>query len=88
MHDAVLEVQHAREVDPLSVIVNSDLCTMLIFARRYEEALAQCKSNADLNPEAIGPYWWLGVLYAAKGMESEAIHAFLRAMPAARDTPI
>ena len=87
MREAVLEVQRAREVDPLSVIVNSDLCRMLIFARRYEEALAQCKANADLNPGASGPYWWLGVLYAVQGMDAKAVSAFLRESSVSGDTP-
>ncbi len=72
LQESVLEVERARELDPLASIVNSDLCTMLFFARRYDEALAQCKANLDLDPNSVR--------YAAKGMNSEAVSTFLQAM--------
>jgi len=80
LQESVLEVEHARELDPLASIVNSDLCTMLFFARRYDEALAQCKANLDLDPNSVRALWFIGDVYAAKGMNSEAVSTFLQAM--------
>jgi TolB-like protein/DNA-binding winged helix-turn-helix (wHTH) protein/Tfp pilus assembly protein PilF len=80
MGESVQEMQHARELDPLATIVNSDLCKMLFFARRYDEALAQCKANLDLDPNAVRALWSIGDVYAAKGMNSEAVSTFLQAM--------
>ena len=37
---------------PLDLIVNINLCWKLYFARRYDEALAQCKANLDLDPSS------------------------------------
>jgi TolB-like protein/DNA-binding winged helix-turn-helix (wHTH) protein/Tfp pilus assembly protein PilF len=80
LQESVQEVERARELDPLATIVNSDLCTMLFFARRYDEALAQCKANLDLDPNSARATWFIGDVYAAKGMNSEAVSTFLQAM--------
>jgi TolB-like protein/DNA-binding winged helix-turn-helix (wHTH) protein/Flp pilus assembly protein TadD len=80
LQESVLEVERARELDPLASIVNSDLCRMLFFARRYDEALAQCKANLDLDPNSVRALWSIGDVYAAKGMNSEAVSTFLQAM--------
>jgi TolB-like protein/DNA-binding winged helix-turn-helix (wHTH) protein/Tfp pilus assembly protein PilF len=78
MQESVQEVQRARELDPLDLIVSESLCTMLYFARRYDEALAQCKANLDLDPGSLSSYTQLGAIYAAKGLDSQAVGAFIR----------
>jgi TolB-like protein/DNA-binding winged helix-turn-helix (wHTH) protein len=78
MQESVQEAQRARELDPLDLMVNSNLCQALYFARRYDEALAHCKANLDLDPSSPFPDGQLGAIYAAKGMDSEAAAAFIR----------
>jgi Tfp pilus assembly protein PilF len=78
MHESVQELQRARELAPLDWIINVDLCAKLYFARHYEEALAQCKANLDLDQSSPIPFAQLGSIYAAKGMDPEAALAFLR----------
>jgi TolB-like protein/DNA-binding winged helix-turn-helix (wHTH) protein/Tfp pilus assembly protein PilF len=80
LQESVQEAERARELDPLATIVNYDLCGMLFFARRYDDALAQCKANLDLDPNSVRSLWLIGGIYAAKGMNSEAVSAFLQAM--------
>ena len=80
LQESVQEVERARELDPLATIVNFDLCGMLFFARRFDEALAQCNANLDLDPKSVRSLWLIGGIYAAKGMNSEAVSAFLQAM--------
>jgi tetratricopeptide (TPR) repeat protein len=72
-------MERARELDPLALIVNTDLCRSLYFARRYDEALAQCKADIDLDPNAPRTFWFLGDVYAAKRIDSEAVASFLHA---------
>ena len=76
---AVAEMERAREVDPLSLIVNEDLCRMLYFSRRFDDALAQCKANLELDPQLQRPLWQIGAIYAAKGMNAIAASVFLQA---------
>jgi tetratricopeptide (TPR) repeat protein len=85
--EAVAEVQRARALDPLALIVNADLCTTLLFARRYDDALAQCKANLDLDPGAARAFWILGDVYAAKGLDSDAVSAVLHALQLASAPP-
>jgi TolB-like protein/DNA-binding winged helix-turn-helix (wHTH) protein/Tfp pilus assembly protein PilF len=79
VQQAVQEMERAREVDPLGLIVNNDLCLMLYFARRYDAAIAQCKATLDLEPRSAVTLWQLGSIYAARGMDSEAASAFIQA---------
>jgi len=79
LQESVQEVQRARELSPLDWIINTGLCDALYAARRYEEALAQCKANLDLDPSSPIPHRQLGAIYVAKGMNSEAASEFLRA---------
>lgn len=85
--EAVHELQRARELDPLASIVNHDLCQTLTFARRYDEALAQCKANLELDPNSVRSIWVIENVYAAKGMESEALAYLLRGLRAAGASP-
>jgi TolB-like protein/DNA-binding winged helix-turn-helix (wHTH) protein len=80
LNESVREMVRARELDPLALIVNTDLCRSLYFARRYDEALAQCKADIDLDPNAPRTFWFLGDVYAAKGVDSEAVASFLHAL--------
>ncbi|HTR21351.1 MAG TPA: FlgO family outer membrane protein [Gemmatimonadales bacterium] len=47
--DALREAQAARQVDPLSVIVNTRVATMLYFARDYDGAVAQLRRTLELD---------------------------------------
>ena len=85
--EAVLELERAREVDPLASIVNFDLCQMLYFARQYDDALAQCTANLDLDPNPARALRQLAAIYAAKRMDSEATAAFLRSLEVAGAPP-
>jgi TolB-like protein/Tfp pilus assembly protein PilF len=88
LDESVQEMERARELDPLGLIVNNDLCRMLYFARRYDDALAQCKANLDLDPNSFRVFRAVGAIYAAKGMDSEAASAFLQAHTLAGDPPV
>jgi len=85
--EAVLELERAREVDPLASIVNLDLCRMLYFARQYNDALAQCSANLDLDPNPARALRQLATIYASKRMDSEAMAAFLRSLEVAGAQP-
>ena len=65
LDQAMLEIARAHEVDPLSFIVSNDVCRILYFARRFDEALAQCDANLDMDPELRRPLWRIGSIYAA-----------------------
>ncbi|PYQ42520.1 MAG: hypothetical protein DMF77_12630 [Acidobacteria bacterium] len=48
--EAVDAIVRAQQLDPLSVIINTDMAQILYFARRYEDAVAQCGKTLQMNP--------------------------------------
>jgi len=44
---ALAEIDRARELDPLSVIINSDKAKLLYYARRYDEAIDQLRHAVE-----------------------------------------
>jgi TolB-like protein/DNA-binding winged helix-turn-helix (wHTH) protein len=63
-HDeAIAEQERARELDPLSLIVNANLTRALYWARRYDEAIAQARKTLELDPGfGVGLFWLEGAL--------------------------
>jgi len=50
-HDeAIAEVQRARQLDPLSTMVNSDVGWYYYYARRFDEAVLHSKRTLELDP--------------------------------------
>jgi TolB-like protein/DNA-binding winged helix-turn-helix (wHTH) protein len=87
LDQAVVEAERARELDPLSLIVNLNVCRMLYLARRFDEALAHCKANLELDPEHQRSLWRIGAIYAARGEEAEATSFFVRAFERSESSP-
>ena len=75
---AVLEITRARDIDPLSFLVNEDVCRTLYFARRFEQALAQCKATLEMDPELQRPLLRIGCIYSAMGEEAQAASTFIQ----------
>ncbi len=66
-------MRRAEELDPLSPIIGTNLGDMLVYARRYDEAIAQYKRTLVRNPNFAYAHGALGSAYGAKGMYAEAI---------------
>jgi TolB-like protein/DNA-binding winged helix-turn-helix (wHTH) protein/Flp pilus assembly protein TadD len=70
LSEAVLESKRARELDPLSFFMNRELGRGLYLARRFDEALQQFRSAAELKPNNEV---WIGWTYEVQGNTAEAI---------------
>jgi TolB-like protein/Tfp pilus assembly protein PilF len=70
------QIDYARELDPLSAIINTDAGKMLYFARRYDEAESQLKETLRMFPDFSLAHYWLGHLYATQKRCDEAIRTF------------
>ncbi len=73
--EALAEIRRAKEIDPLSPIVNAGEVWILYFARRYDEAIAQGQKIVEINPEFAEIHEYLKRCYDQKGMYREAIAA-------------
>jgi tetratricopeptide (TPR) repeat protein len=48
--EALAESERARQLDPLSLIIAADRCTILYYSRQYDRAIAQCRAVLDMDP--------------------------------------
>jgi TolB-like protein/DNA-binding winged helix-turn-helix (wHTH) protein len=70
---ALAEINRARQSDPLSEIINTDLAEFLYFARRYDEALQQARATLEMDPHFAMAHRVMERVYARKQMFPEAI---------------
>lgn len=77
--EALDHVRLAQSLDPLSPRATWAVATVLRFARRYDEAIAEAQQALELDPNYAPAYHTLGVCYEAKGRLDDAISAYLHA---------
>jgi Lipoprotein NlpI, contains TPR repeats len=73
------ELKRARDLDPLSLIINTNLGLNFFFARRYDLALEQLERALELEPSFFRAHLHVGMCYERKGMYGEAIAALEKA---------
>ena len=67
------EEERALEIDPLSPTINEIKGKILLWARRYDEAVLQFQRTLELDPSFSPGRIWLARTYAAKAMPAEAL---------------
>jgi TolB-like protein/Tfp pilus assembly protein PilF len=77
--DAIAESRRALELDPLSIIINADVGTVLYNARRYDQAIEQYRKTLEMEPDFYYAHWGLGQVLEMKGMIDEAIAEYEKA---------
>jgi tetratricopeptide (TPR) repeat protein len=81
---AVHEMSVAAQLDPFSILINSDLGKMLYFARHYPEAKEQLSRAIRMDPAFDQPRMWMGYLLTTTGDFEEAINLFEKLWPVGR----
>jgi tetratricopeptide (TPR) repeat protein len=76
--EAIAHNKRAKELDPLTPFIRSDLGWAYNHARRYDEAILECAQIPAIDPKFYFTYWCLGFAYWQKGMLEEAVAAFER----------
>ena len=74
--DGFREIQLARQTDPLSLPVNSDLGFHYYYTGRYGEAVKQLKFVLELNKDFPPAHLWLGRAYQELGRLDDALAEF------------
>jgi TolB-like protein/DNA-binding winged helix-turn-helix (wHTH) protein/Tfp pilus assembly protein PilF len=77
--EGIAELKKAQELDPLSLVISTNLGMVLYFAHRYDEAIQQYRRTLDMDPNFIKAHEELGWAYEQKGMHAEAVAAWLKA---------
>jgi eukaryotic-like serine/threonine-protein kinase len=71
--EAIAKIKHSRELDPLSLIINTAVGWSLYFARRYDEAIEQLRMTVELDQNYPVAHWILGLAYRKTGRYEMAI---------------
>lgn len=78
--EALVSMQRALELEPLSLIINANLGTIHYFARRYDDAIRQLQATLELNPDFPVAHQWIGRALDRAGRTGEAVEAQRRAV--------
>jgi TolB-like protein/DNA-binding winged helix-turn-helix (wHTH) protein/Tfp pilus assembly protein PilF len=74
--DALIEMKHAQNLDPLSIIINTNIGWVLYFAGRYDEAVDQIQHSLEFDPAFVSGHIKLGWTYEQLGRHDDAIEEF------------
>ena len=73
-HDeAIAEMKRAMELEPLAIQQGSNYAGVLMYARRFDEAVEQARRTYQLDPHQVGAQNWLCHTLNAAGLHAEAV---------------
>lgn len=73
MPEAITEMRQARQEDPLSAILKTDLAEFLYYADRYEQAIEQAKATLQIDPQFLLAHYVLELIYDEQHRFPEAL---------------
>jgi TolB-like protein/DNA-binding winged helix-turn-helix (wHTH) protein/Tfp pilus assembly protein PilF len=71
--EAKAEIGRALQLDPLSLIINTDVGFQMFYARNYDDSIRQLKKTLQMGPKFPLAHLWLGRSYQQKGMFEESM---------------
>jgi len=74
------EIRMAKELDPLSLPINTDLGEIFYHARQFDQAIEQCKKTLEIEANFHWAHYVLGKTYLQKSMFKEAIAELRKAI--------
>jgi TolB-like protein/Flp pilus assembly protein TadD len=85
--EAERQIKLARQLEPLSLIINSNTGRILYLAGKYDEADVALKGAIDLDPSFAGTHEHLGAVYLQQGKYDQAIDELRRRIELAGARP-
>ncbi|HZQ50725.1 MAG TPA: winged helix-turn-helix domain-containing protein [Bryobacteraceae bacterium] len=86
--EAIAESERARELDPLSTIINTWVGSRYFFARHYDEAIEQYRNAVEMDPSFVPVHLVLGHAFEQKHLYAEAIAELERAVTLSGGSPV
>ena len=71
--EALTEFKRAKELEPLSLIINSDLATAQVVKGNLDAAVEQYQRAIELDPYWYNPHQGLANIYISQGRNAEAL---------------
>jgi TolB-like protein/class 3 adenylate cyclase/Tfp pilus assembly protein PilF len=88
LDEAMAEDQRSLELDPLSLIINTQVGMTLYYARRYDQAIQQHRKTVEMDPTFLQARLALGLAYERSGNVDAAIGEFQTALAMVPELPV
>jgi TolB-like protein/DNA-binding winged helix-turn-helix (wHTH) protein/Flp pilus assembly protein TadD len=85
--EALEEMRKAKNLDPLSLIINADLAELLVIAHFYDESIIQSGATIEMDPNFALAHNQLAQAYLQKHMNVEAIAELQKAVELSGGSP-
>jgi TolB-like protein/DNA-binding winged helix-turn-helix (wHTH) protein/Flp pilus assembly protein TadD len=86
--ESLMQMNRARDLDPMSISMNFSLGWRLYMARQYEQAIEQLRNTLDMDPNFALARMVLGQAYEQKGSYQQAIAELQKAASTSHDSPM
>src|ERR1700722_1928468 len=86
--ESLEQIKQARELDPLSISINSSFGWRLYLAREYDRAIAQLHETLEMDPNYEWAHLILGQAYEEKAEFAPAIEELKKAVELAHGSPL
>lgn len=83
--EALASIRKAQELDPLSLVINTDVACALYYARRFDDSIRQCRWVLETEPNFVTAHFRIGLAYEQLGRYAEAAEAFRSAIALSAD---
>jgi len=85
--EAIEEMRKAKNLDPLSLIINSDLAELLVIAHFYDESITQSRKTIEMDPNFALAHNQLAQAYLQKHRYDDAIAELQKAVKLSGGSP-
>jgi TolB-like protein/DNA-binding winged helix-turn-helix (wHTH) protein/tetratricopeptide (TPR) repeat protein len=85
MPESINEIQKALELDPLSLVINSNAGAIYYQAGDYQRSEKQLRRTLELDPNFVPAYGYLGYVYQVTGRYGDALAEYRRAQEISGD---
>jgi TolB-like protein/DNA-binding winged helix-turn-helix (wHTH) protein/Flp pilus assembly protein TadD len=85
--EAIAEMKKAESLDPLSLIIQSDLAELLVLAHAYDESIAQSQKAIEMDPNFAMAHNQLAQAYLQKHMLEPAVAQLQTAVQLSNGSP-
>jgi TolB-like protein/DNA-binding winged helix-turn-helix (wHTH) protein/Flp pilus assembly protein TadD len=85
--EAIAEMKKAKNLDPLSLIINADLAELQVLAHSYDESIRQSRKTIEMDPNFALAHNQLAQAYLQKHMNREAVAELETAAQLSGDSP-
>jgi Tfp pilus assembly protein PilF len=88
LEEAMLQIKHAQELDPLSLVINTTMGMVFYYQRQPVQAVAQLRKTLELDSSFAPALLQLGVVHVYQRQPEEALTAYRRATNLTGANPI